>query len=151
MVPYSKTKSQLIQHFNMVHPRDISLTKSKGSSRLLSIKGGVKFWFWALFFKIYLLRPTLDKFFSQGGRSRILMISISHTILVLLSCPLYISGVAIKKIQMSFLAHSDLWSFHSYTPISTLCFMSIVGGLLLARVRLELTTPRYKPPQSRIP
>ena len=40
--------------------------------------------------------------FSQGGRSRILMISISHTILVLLSCPLYIAGVAIKKIQMSF-------------------------------------------------
>ena len=35
-------------------------------------------------------------------RSKILMISISHTLLVLLSCPLYISGVALKQIQMSF-------------------------------------------------
>ena len=26
-VPYRKTKRQLIQHFNMVHPRDISLHK----------------------------------------------------------------------------------------------------------------------------
>ena len=36
MVPYRKTKSQLIQHFNMVHPRDISLAESRGSSRFLS-------------------------------------------------------------------------------------------------------------------
>ena len=36
LVPYHKTKSQLIQHFNMVHPRDISLAESRGSSRFLS-------------------------------------------------------------------------------------------------------------------
>ena len=36
LVPYRKTKSQLIQHFNMVHPRDILLTESWGSSRFLS-------------------------------------------------------------------------------------------------------------------
>ena len=36
LVPYRKTKSQLIHHFNMVHPRDISLTESWGSSRFLS-------------------------------------------------------------------------------------------------------------------
>ena len=36
LVPYRKTKSQLIQHFNMVHPRDISLAESRGSSRFLS-------------------------------------------------------------------------------------------------------------------
>ena len=99
---YSTTKSQLIQHFNMAHPRDIWLAESKSSSRFLSTQGGVEFWFWALFFKIYLLRPTLTKFSSQGGRSRILKISISNTLLVLLSCPLYISGVTLKKIQMSF-------------------------------------------------
>ena len=32
LVPYRKTKSQLIQHFYMVHPRDILLTESWGSS-----------------------------------------------------------------------------------------------------------------------
>ena len=36
LVPYCKMKSQLIHHFNMVHPRDISLTESWGSSRFLS-------------------------------------------------------------------------------------------------------------------
>ena len=36
LVPYRKTKSQLIHHFNMVHPRDILLTESWGSSRFLS-------------------------------------------------------------------------------------------------------------------
>ena len=65
LVPYRKTKSQLIHHFNMVHPRDISLTESWGSSRFLSTWGGVRFWLRALFFKSYLLRPTLKKFFSQ--------------------------------------------------------------------------------------
>ena len=33
---YCKTKSQQIQHFNMVHRRDISLAESRGSSRFLS-------------------------------------------------------------------------------------------------------------------
>ena len=36
LVPYCKMKSQQIQHFNMVHPRDISLAESRGSSRFLS-------------------------------------------------------------------------------------------------------------------
>ena len=36
LVPYRQTKSQLIQHFNMVHPRDISLAESWDSSRFLS-------------------------------------------------------------------------------------------------------------------
>ena len=36
LVPYWKTKSQQIQHFNMVHRRDISLAESRGSSRFLS-------------------------------------------------------------------------------------------------------------------
>ena len=35
-VSYCKTKSQQIQHFNMVHRRDISLAESRGSSRFLS-------------------------------------------------------------------------------------------------------------------
>ena len=35
-VPYCKTKSQQIQHFNMVHRREISLAESWGSSRFLS-------------------------------------------------------------------------------------------------------------------
>ena len=34
LVPYCKMKSQQIQHFNMVHPRDILLAKSIGNSRL---------------------------------------------------------------------------------------------------------------------
>ena len=36
LVPYCKMKSQQIHHFNMVHPRDISLAESRGSSRFLS-------------------------------------------------------------------------------------------------------------------
>ena len=35
-VPYCKTKSQQIQHFNMVHRRDISLAESRSTSRFLS-------------------------------------------------------------------------------------------------------------------
>ena len=37
LVPYCKMKSQQIQHFNMVHPRDILLAESRGSSRFLYI------------------------------------------------------------------------------------------------------------------
>ena len=36
LVPYCQTKSQQIQHFNMVHRRDISLAESRGSSRSLT-------------------------------------------------------------------------------------------------------------------
>ena len=38
LVPYCKMKSQQIQHFNMVHPRDISLAESRGSSRFFNNK-----------------------------------------------------------------------------------------------------------------
>ena len=49
--------------------------------------GWLGFWFWALFEKIYLVVPSLSKFFSQGGRSRIQLNLVSHTLLALVSYP----------------------------------------------------------------
>ena len=55
LVPYRKTKSQLIHHFNMVHPRDISLTESWGSSRFFGTKEGsvkAKIFIWLKSFRV---------------------------------------------------------------------------------------------------
>ena len=48
-VPYRKTKSQLIHHFNMVHPRDISLTESWGSSRFFNLYISFNFFILTIF------------------------------------------------------------------------------------------------------
>ena len=48
----------------------------------------------------YLLKPTLNGFFRQGGRSRISLNLDSHTLLALLLCPPFIFGVGVKKTKM---------------------------------------------------
>ena len=45
----------------------------------------------------YLLKPTLNGFFCQGGRSMISLNLDSHTLLALLLCPPFIFGVGVKK------------------------------------------------------
>ena len=50
----------------------------------------------------YLLKPTLNGFFSQGGRSRISLNLDSHTLLVLYLCLLSIFGIPLQKSQLNF-------------------------------------------------
>ena len=79
LVPYCKPKSQLIQHFNMVHPRDISLAESRGSSSFFTVKSAIRLWYRAVFRKPCLLRPTLHQFYCQRGNPLIWIILVFHT------------------------------------------------------------------------
>ena len=98
MVPYESQKREKIHISYIVHPRNISLTESRGSSSFFILKSGVRFSFWACLNFAHLLRPTLSELSRWGGRSRILMILISQTLLALLSCPPSILGVGLKKV-----------------------------------------------------
>ena len=98
LVPYESQKREKIHISYIVHPRNISLTESRGSSSFFILKSGVRFSFWACLNFAHLLRPTLSELSRWGGRSRILMILISQTLLALLSCPPSILGVGLKKV-----------------------------------------------------
>ena len=98
LVPYESQKREKIHISYIMHPRNISLTESRGSSSFFILKSGVSFSFWACLNFSHLLRPTLSELSRWGGRSRILMILISQTLLALLSCPPSILGVGLKKV-----------------------------------------------------
>ena len=100
LVLYESQKREKIHISYIVHPRDISLTESRGSSSFFILKSGVRFSFWAFLNFTYLLRPTLSEFSRQGGRSMILKTLVSHTLLALVSCPPFISGVTRNLSQL---------------------------------------------------
>ena len=102
LVPYESRKREIIHISYIVHPRNISLTESRGSSSFFILKSGVSFSFWARLNFAYLLWPTLSEFSRQGGRSMILMTLISDTLLALVSCPPYIFGVTRNLSQIIF-------------------------------------------------
>ena len=79
LVPYCRTKRQKNHCFNMVRLRKISLAESRGSSRFFNNRVVSDFDF-GHFLKKYLVLPYLSKFFSQGGRSRIYLILVSHAL-----------------------------------------------------------------------
>ena len=102
LVPYESQKREKIHISYIMHPRNISLTESRGSSSFFILKSGVRFSFWACLNFSYLLRPTLSEFSRQGGRSMILMTLVSHTLLALVSCPPFIFGVTRNLSQIIF-------------------------------------------------
>ena len=102
LVPYESQKREKIHISYIMHPRNISLTESRGSSSFFILKSGVHFSFWACLNFAYILRPTLSEFSRQGGRSMILMTLVSHTLLALVSCPPFIFGVTRNLSQIIF-------------------------------------------------
>ena len=46
MVPYESQKREKIHISYIMHPRKISLTKSRGNKSFFYCKSGVQFWFW---------------------------------------------------------------------------------------------------------
>ena len=101
-VPYESQKREKIHISYTMHPRNISLTESRGSSRFFILKSCVHFSFWACLNFASLLWPTLSEFSCQGGRSMILMTLVSDTLLALVSCPPFIFGVTRNLSQIIF-------------------------------------------------
>ena len=102
LVPYESRKREKIHISYIMHPKNISLTESRGSSSFFIVKSGVHFSFWACFNFAYLLRPTLSEFSRQGGRSIILVTLVSHTLLALVLGPPFIFGVTHNLSQIIF-------------------------------------------------
>ena len=102
LVPYESQKREKIHISYIMHPRNISLTESRGSSSFFILKSGVHFSFWAFLNFAYLLTPTLSEFSRQGGRSMILVTLVSHTLLALVLGPPFIFGVTRNLSQIIF-------------------------------------------------
>ena len=102
LVPYESQKREKIHISYIMHPRNISLTESRGSSSFFILKSGVHFSFWACLNFAHLLQPTLSEFSRQGGRSMVLITLVSDTLLALVSCPPFIFGVTRNLSQIIF-------------------------------------------------
>ena len=60
LVPYESQKREKIHISYIVHPRNISLTESRGSRSFFILKSGVHFSFWAIFNFAYII-PAKSK------------------------------------------------------------------------------------------
>ena len=83
----------------MVHPRKISFTEIRGSSRICNNKVVSDFKFGHFLKKTYLVLPSLNNFFSQKGTPRIWMKLVSHTLFAVVSCPYTFLGLLFKKLR----------------------------------------------------